>query len=174
MPGSKRVPVVDATPHRLLRKQVFESARGITRVINLIAVAKNFHKIFTFACATADFQSACQCYGGKWLARRCFSRFFFRVTPGGAIQQQARFIPRCEHANSIFAQRYRLVSGAVKVHQVKVRASRKYYARRAVGPSARPKMRPKKRPKKKPGKAGLKRSRVACDQFTSQASRSDA
>ena len=47
------------------RKQVFESPRRFVRVINLVAVAKNFHKIFMFACARAAFPSARSHYGDK-------------------------------------------------------------------------------------------------------------
>jgi hypothetical protein len=48
-----------------VRKQVFESARGILRVIKLCAAAKNFHKIFILPGVQADFQSAWLRYVGK-------------------------------------------------------------------------------------------------------------
>jgi hypothetical protein len=38
-----------ALPPCRVVKHVLESARGIARVIKLIAVAKNFHKLFTLA-----------------------------------------------------------------------------------------------------------------------------
>jgi hypothetical protein len=41
-----------------------------------------FHKSVTFDYGQKpDFQSASSCYGDKWLVKRSFSRFFFRVTP---------------------------------------------------------------------------------------------
>lgn len=46
-------------------KQVFESARGITCVINLAARAKNFHKRYKFASPRAAFRSAWSHYGDK-------------------------------------------------------------------------------------------------------------
>jgi hypothetical protein len=49
----------------LVRKQVFESARGIACVTNIAALAKNFHKLFKFAEPGATFQSAWCHYGDK-------------------------------------------------------------------------------------------------------------
>jgi hypothetical protein len=50
---------------RNARKQVFESARGIPRVIKLCAVAKNFHKIIKLPGVRTGFQSAWVRYVGK-------------------------------------------------------------------------------------------------------------
>jgi hypothetical protein len=62
-------------------KQVFESLRRITRVTNLVTIEKNLHKIFMFPSSMTAFPNASGRYGDKWLAKRSFSRFFFRVTP---------------------------------------------------------------------------------------------
>jgi hypothetical protein len=45
------------------------------------ALAKIIRKSFTFAAANAAFQNARLRYVDKWLAKRSFSRLFFRVTP---------------------------------------------------------------------------------------------
>jgi hypothetical protein len=65
MPGLDRLFAGVAAWHRECRKQVFESAQGILRVIKFSAAAKNFHKFFNLPGARALFQSAWTHYGDK-------------------------------------------------------------------------------------------------------------
>jgi hypothetical protein len=66
--------------HHVTRKQVFESPHRIAHcgfVIKLV----DFSQIgYVRLSPKPDFQSASSRYGDKWLVKRGFSRFFFRVT----------------------------------------------------------------------------------------------
>jgi len=57
---------------------------------NPAAPPKNFHKIFTCALGRTRFQTTCARYGDKWLAKRSFSRLFFRVTPERPLPSRRR------------------------------------------------------------------------------------
>jgi hypothetical protein len=67
--------------HRETRKQVFESPHRIAHC-GFVTELVDFSQIgYVGLWPKPDFQSASSCYGDKWLVKRSFSRFFFRVTP---------------------------------------------------------------------------------------------
>jgi hypothetical protein len=75
--------------HHESRKQVFESPHRIAHCGFVIKLA-DFSQIgYVRLSPKPDFQSASSCYGDKWLVKRSFSRFFFRVTPSDSPRSKA-------------------------------------------------------------------------------------
>jgi hypothetical protein len=114
--------------HHVTRKQVFESPHRIAHcgfVIKLV----DFSQIgYVRLSPKPDFQSASSRYGDKWLVKRSFSRFFFRVTLPDIPRSKAKRL-WLDGGRRWFFKIVHPVSTAAELQQVKTRGCRNFASR---------------------------------------------